>query len=216
MKDKILKEALLCIQNALIDEITPCLCAVSINLNEQKSLFTINYFYYENPPASFFDDLSCITTEATACLGFYANETFTQMTPSTPILSNNIFVYLEKEITSKLPPILDLTYEEFAEWSVLLAFQRTLLGVITKELEAVIVNIDTKKNSIHVQFYHNKQVPTKIKLLWKNTIDNTYNSLEKFHPNLTNEIILSKTPVNLEPQENYVFKRKKGPEIEEE
>ena len=49
---------------------------------------------------------------------------------------------------------------------VLLATQRALLGVITQELRAVIVDLDNEKNVVYIRFYYHGEISEELIDLW--------------------------------------------------
>lgn len=99
MKMFLIDDALLSMQGALLDTITPELRAVIINVSKDRSLFYIRFYYDGEVAEDILELWNCACTEASAGLwgNFLTDETIERLDYPTPIPFSGRYVYLRKE-----------------------------------------------------------------------------------------------------------------------
>jgi hypothetical protein len=171
MDDFSIECALVAMQRALLREVTPELRAVCIDLDkEQEVLFA--YFYYDGEASEERVDLwDCAVTEVWAALGpdCSVESKIERWDFPKKIPMKSYCAYLRKEDHSidqeVLFPRLKITGKEVG--FALLPVQHALLGVVTPELRAVVVDVDEEKSELYIRFYHDKEVSKEIIDLWQ-------------------------------------------------
>ncbi|MES2344771.1 MAG: hypothetical protein V4494_02375 [Chlamydiota bacterium] len=177
-------DALTSTGRALLGVITPELRAVVVDLVED--VFYINFYYDGEVSEDLIDLWDCAITEASAGLdsNFGLDEYIERLDYPQKIPRSGTFAYLRKE-----PYVLDLYGLEkeskfllkedlfFVEreagplksyGGILLAAQRALLGVVTPELRAVVVDFDDEE--LYVRFYYNGEVSLELIHEWEDAI----------------------------------------------
>jgi hypothetical protein len=184
METMSLPYALISMQNALLDVITPQLRAVVINL-VGNVLYT--RFYYDGEEDEHLIDLwQCAITEASAHMGVdcFTDSKEVRLDYPQKIPVSGVFAYLRKE-----PDVLNLydlkksrgfsLREDFflvedkgvklkSYGPILLAVQRALLGVVTPQLRSVIVDFDDEKT--YVWFYYDGEVSLEFIREWEDAV----------------------------------------------
>jgi hypothetical protein len=171
MDDFSIDYALLAMQRALLREVTPELRAVIVNLDKEEQTFYA-HFYYDGEVSEERRDLwDCAVTESIAALGpdCSVGSKIERWDFPKKIPMKSYCAYLRKEDHSidqeVLFPRLKITGKEVG--SALLSVQHALLGVVTPELRAVVVDVDEEKSELYIRFYHDKEVSKEIKDLWQ-------------------------------------------------
>lgn len=164
--------ALLSMQCALLGEITPELRAVRLNLDVQREILYVRFYYDGESSEKMIDLWQCAITEASAHLGpdcFVESEVerldFPKKIPDWGYLA-----YLRKEPFAYGRPRNRVKIEEKTIGYALVAVQQALLGVVTPELRTVIVDFDKEANWLYIRFYYDGEVPEELLTLWQDTI----------------------------------------------
>lgn len=105
MKMFLIDDALLSVQGALLDTITPELRAVIINVSKDRSLFYIRFYYNGEVSEEILELWNCACTEASASLGgnFSTDENIERLDYPAPIRFPGKYAYLRKEDKTKYP-----------------------------------------------------------------------------------------------------------------
>ncbi len=190
MEYESLEYSLLSTQRALFDVVTPELRAVVINVDTNRRIFFI-YFYCDGKASEKMIDLwQCATTEATADSNYWVDDHIVRLDcPKEIPLKNGVFAYLRKEPKLQLNCKKKLTYEKFSVGNVQLAAQQALLGVVTPELRAVVVDVEEKQKLLYVRFYRHGEISNEIKMLWLGAMKDASNELNKFEYTLDGQIV---------------------------
>ena len=213
--------ALLAVENALLDAVTPELRAVVVDLSKETESLYIRFYYDGEAPEKLIDLWQCAITEASADLGpdcllddgverldypqeipFRGRYAYRRMEPNAPMeqsfsttpvyVSREIVDFKEKiglfvspvsgervstnwgvihyakdgcHIVPAKPPAYKI--DVFPVAYALLSIQRALLGNVTPELRAVIVDASTEENLLYVHFYYDGEVSEKLIDLWE-------------------------------------------------
>jgi hypothetical protein len=162
---------LLSMQSALLGEVTSELRAVRLNLDVQKEILYVRFYYDGKSTEKMIDLWQCAITEASAHLGqcFVESEVerldFPKKIPDWGYLA-----YLRQEPFAYEKPRNRVKIEEKTIGYALVAVQQALLGVITPELRTVIVDFEKETNFLYIRFYYDGEVPEEVLALWQNTI----------------------------------------------
>jgi hypothetical protein len=164
--------ALLAVQSALLDVITPQLRAVVVDFDKDQCLLYM-YFYYDGEASEEIIELwDCALTEASADMGADSllDGGFERLDYPKAIPIKGQYAYLRREQPCSSCPTPKLIMEEYSIGYALLAVQRALLGVVTPELRAVIVDFENDKRLLYVRFYYDGKVSDEIIDVWNNAI----------------------------------------------
>jgi hypothetical protein len=175
MKTLSIEYALLSIQSALLGEVTPELRAVILDLDQDNVLLHA-YFYHDGEASEKHLDIwSCVISEGSVDLEpeFLTKAKIEQLDYPQEIPSKGYFAYLRKEergLQLKKNSLSKLEIKEMSLAYAMLAVQHALLGVVTPELRAVIVDFDKEKILLYIHFYYDKEVSKSLIDLWLTAI----------------------------------------------
>jgi hypothetical protein len=179
-------------QRALIDCVTPNLRAVVIYI-DRKGIEEVfhTYYYYEGELSEELLDLwQSASTEGTGDFWGMMEEHYIRLDPPTEIpLNGGNFAYLRKE--SFLPRTFgqEISYDPlFTYGSARLALLSALLGKVTEELRAVLIDVDLTKKWIYIHFYHDGSIEEATKKLWEQAIQEVKITLQMFPATVEGEI----------------------------
>jgi hypothetical protein len=164
--------ALLAMQRALLGEVTAELRAVVIDFDTEQLIFFARFYYDKEACEKMIDLWQCAATEASASLGpdCFTHLQIERVDYPEKIPSCGYYAYLRKE--PNLPEKLD-NKVKIAEMTIgyaLLAVQNALLGVVTPQLRAVIVDFEEEIPLLFIRFYYDTQVPQETINLWSNAM----------------------------------------------
>lgn len=166
---------LLAIQSALLGEITPELRTVFINLDtEEQILYT--YFYYDGEASEQKIDLwDCVVTEASADLGpdCFVESKIERLDYPAKIPPHGYCAYLRKEnIESENYSLPKVKITKMSVGYALLSMQHALLGKVTPELRAVVIDFEKEDHPLlYVRFYYDGEIPQTLCDLWNFSIE---------------------------------------------
>ena len=203
-----LEYSLLSIQCALLEVISPEIRAVAIDLDENERIFYIYYYYDGEVCEEFIDLLQCATTEGTAHSHFFEGEKIQRLDYPKEIPIKGRLVYLRKEPISLCYKKEKIRYEEFSHAYAMLAMQSALLGVVTPELRAVIVDVEVEDKLLYIRFYYDGEVSEEIKKIWENAINEANKVLEDFEHHLDGKIERIDFPETMPFRGRYAYHRK--------
>lgn len=174
MESSSIEYTLLGMQCALLREVTPELRAVVLDLNDDEGLLRV-YFYHDGKVSEQRADLwDCVVAEGTDLgPGFLTETKIERLDHPQVIPLKGYFAYLRKEeggLQHKKNSFPRIEIKEPSLAYAMLAAQHALLGVVTPELRAVIVDFDKEKSLLYIHFYYDKEVPKTLIDLWLNTI----------------------------------------------
>jgi hypothetical protein len=167
--------ALLAMQSALLREVTPALRAVILDLDCNAGIFHV-YFYQDGEISEEqADTWDCVNCEASADLGpIMIEPKIARLDYPLPIRpTRGYYAYLRYENTAPQQHKNNLPKVEIKEAShayAMLAAQSALLGVVTSELRAVVVDFDKKASILYIRFYYDKEASKSLIALWQNAI----------------------------------------------
>jgi hypothetical protein len=160
--------ALLATQSALLREVTPELRAVFINMDEEQEIFYF-YIYYDGEISEKRTGLwECAITEASADLGHcFIEKRVERLDYPEKITMQEYCAYLRKESSGSTKDLPKITMQEPTLGYALIAVQQTLLGEVTSELRAVIVDLEKDPVKLYIRFYHNKEISKELYQRWQ-------------------------------------------------
>lgn len=167
--------ALLAMQNALLREVTPNLRAVVVDLDKDTRVLHAR-FYHDGEISEKMTDLwSCVNAEASASLGpdCFVDFQVERLDYPRRIPLRGRLAYLRKEddsfdSSSALWPRIEIKEQTIGY--ALLAVQQALLGIVTPELRAVVVDFDKGASLLYIHFYYHGDVPERLTNLWQAAI----------------------------------------------
>ena len=186
-------QALASTRVALLGEVRPSLRAVTIIFQKEPTLLELNYYYEGFADEEYLEDLSCVSTEATAGVGAYEIQNFIQYDLMKPLPEDACYAYCRYE--KNLPNIKKshLQYEHFIPIQIINAMGEALLGRVTPELTYVYGDIVEENSVLLVHFYHDKPITHEIKLMWEEAAKETSVYFAAFPHTLDCKIISSST-----------------------
>ncbi len=161
-------------QCALLDEVTPQLRAVVIDIDNDEEILYSRFYYDGEASEKQIDLWDCAISEAATDLQpeFLLRAHIERLDYPKKIPSFGYFAYLRKEC-DELNYKNDLHRPEIKEMSIgyaLLAVQHAMLGVVTPDLRAVVVDFDKEEPLLYIRFYYSGKVSDKMVSLWESTI----------------------------------------------
>jgi hypothetical protein len=167
--------ALLATQNALLREVTPQLRAVFVDLDHKEDLLHISFYYDGEATEKTLDSWDCVISEASTDLGpeYLLKATIERLDYPKKIPVSGYCAFLRKEpeaLHNKdiLYSQVEITQKSFGY--ALLAVQHAVLGVVTPELRAVVVDFEKEKPLLYIRFYYDTDVPQNLIELWHASI----------------------------------------------
>lgn len=172
MDDFSIEYALLCMQNALQDAVTPELRAVVMDVNKDEESLYIRMYYDGNISDDLIDQYDCAITE---CSAHYVPDTISdygveRLDYPQKIPVRGRLAYLRKEPGLSFPSQPKIEMKEFHVAYALLAVGQALLGKVTPELRAVVVDASEEEKLLYVHFYYDGAVSEDLIELWKSAI----------------------------------------------
>ncbi len=167
--------ALLAMQSALLREVTPYLRAAIIDLDTEEHIFHA-YIYYDKEASEKMIDLwDCVICEASADLGIdcFVDSQIKRLDYPEQIPEGGYCAYMRKECSSLQHEMQSFALVSIKEMTIgyaLLAVQHALLGVVTPELRAVVVDFDKEGSLLYVRFYYDGEVSKDLIDLWQDVI----------------------------------------------
>jgi hypothetical protein len=162
--------ALLAMQSALLREVTPALRAATLDLDKDEEILHVHFYYDGEASEQRIDLWDCVIFEAGADLDFVESQIKRLDYPQKIPLSGYC-AYLRKE--HDVPTREGCPKVKIAEVSIgyaLLTIQHALLGVVTPELRAVVVDFTKEESLLYVRFYYDGEVPEQLIDLWQSAI----------------------------------------------
>jgi hypothetical protein len=169
--------ALLSMQSALLREITPDLRAVIIDLDKNEQILYACFYYDGEVSEKMIDLWDCVICEASASLGpdCFVKAQVARLDYPQKIPSGGYCAYLRREhdvlFYKKLFRSVKIT--EMSIGYALLAVQNALLGVVTSELRAVVIDFDKERSLLYIRFYYDGEVLRDRIDLWQSAIAET-------------------------------------------
>ena len=163
--------ALLSMQRALLGEVTPELRAAIIDVDKEQQILYA-YFYYGGEVSEQRIDLwDCVIAEASAAMGgnCFVEPRIERMDYPKRIPLKGYCAYLRKEdnLATQQTSFPRVKITEKDVGYALLAVQQALLGVVTPELRAVVVDVDKEKSELYIRFYYDGEVSKELIDLWQ-------------------------------------------------
>jgi hypothetical protein len=162
---------LLAIQSALLGEVTPALRAVFVDVDSEQETFYSCFYQDGEMTEQRIEALECVVTEASADLGHCLIERrITRLDYPQLIPIRGYCAYMRREgdgsklLSGELPQVV---ISEPTVAYALLAMQRTLLGAVTPELRAVVVDIDKEPLGLYVRFYCDGPISESLHHYWE-------------------------------------------------
>ena len=210
MKYDSIEYALLATQSALLDVVSSELRAVVIDIDNTNNIFYINFYYEGKKNEELIDLWQCARTEASADLPEinWIEEKIQRLDYPKEIPIKGRLVYLRKEPISLCYKKEKIRYEEFSHAYAMLAMQSALLGVVTPELRAVIVDVEVEDKLLYIRFYYDGEVSEEIKKIWENAINEANKVLEDFEHHLDGKIERIDFPKTMPFRGRYAYHRK--------
>ncbi len=164
--------ALLAMQSALLREVTPELRAVVVDLDKDEQILRVRFYYDGEASEKMIDLWDCAISEGSADLGpeFLLEAQIERLDYPQKIPPRGYYAYLRKESDSsnhKDGLCRKVKITEISTGYALLAAQHALLGVVTPELRAVVVDFDKEEPLLYIRFYYDGEVPEKLIDLWQ-------------------------------------------------
>jgi hypothetical protein len=165
--------ALLAMQSALLREVTPALRAVTLNVDKDEEILYAHFYYDGEASEQRIDLWDCVICEASADLGAncFVEPQIKRLDYPQKIPLSGYCAYLRKE--HDVPTREGCPKVKIAEVSIgyaLLTIQHALLGVVTPELRAVVVDFTKEESLLYVRFYYDGEVPKQLIDLWQSAI----------------------------------------------
>lgn len=169
--------ALLAIQSALLKEITSELRAVFIDLDKEEHIFYARIYYDGKVSEKMIDLWDCAIAEASADLGpdCFVNSQIKRLDIPEKIPLVGYCAYMRKEDDSSYDVANAFSRVNIKERSIgyaLLAVQHALLGIVTPELRAVIVDFNQEEPLLYIRFFYDGKVSKTLSDLWQSAISN--------------------------------------------
>lgn len=215
--------ALLCVQGALLDAVTPHLRAVVVDLYHNRYCMFLQLCYEGEMSEEDIESLSCAITEASAgmeaeCLtdpqieriDFPKPIPFLGVSPNGGYLA---FLRWEPGGSSINPanifPLSEATdIAPFPEAYAVLAASNALLGKISPELRAVTIAVPSQSNIVKIRFFHDQEINMEMLRLWEQAASEIHASLGATYTCDT-QVIRSDFPQKISIQEGrYAYFRK--------
>jgi len=151
---------LLNIQGALINAVTPELRAVTVDIDNEKALVILKFFYDGKITDELFETASIAGTE-TDVPGYLNDEHIIRCDSPNPLPIQGRFVFLRKE--PKLPKLFKENWRPLLEVLSLkailfLSMQEALLGKVTPELRYVCVKLEPEKKELWFYFFYDGKI----------------------------------------------------------
>ncbi len=171
-------------QNALVGEVTPELRAVVINIDLDEEIFYA-WFYYDGSVSEERIDLwECVISEATAHIPeCFIKSRVMRLDYPEKIPPGGYCAYMRKEEGAAEYAASAFSRVKIKEMSMAydrLALLDAMLGIVTPELRAVIVDFNKEQTLFYIRFFYHGEVPRILLELWQNAILKTKND---FAPN---------------------------------
>lgn len=174
--------ALLAVQSALLEVIVPELRAVVVDLSNETQILYIRFYYDGEVSEKLIDLWECAITEASADLGpdCGVDDGVERLDYPKEVPPRGRYAYLRKEpllpssdkllaeIIPARPPSHKI--EIFPVAYALLAVQRALIGKVTPQLRAIVVDVPKEKNLLYVHLYYDGEVGEEIIDLWESSV----------------------------------------------
>jgi hypothetical protein len=184
-----IEQALYCIRVALLGEVTNTLRAITFSIQKDPLTLTINYYYTGHQDEDYLEDLSCISTEATAYFGSDQEQSFIQLNTPNLLPDNSYYAYLRKEDTLPSFNRINFSYSRFITANILNTVGEALLGRVTSELMYIYADIRNEGKMLYLRFYHFKPISDETKKLWQTAIDETSAAFRHFPHKVDSKII---------------------------
>lgn len=184
-------DALLSTQKSLLGIVSKELRAVVVDLHPEKGLFFIRFYYDGEASESFIDLCQCAITEASAGLDSHydLDEGIERWDEPLPLPASGWFAYCRKESKKKqdfrkvykeIPAIQEIL-KGYPTAYALLVTQNALLGLVTPELRAVIVDFEEATTLLYVRFYYDGKLSLDGKNLWDKALKQIDQDFEQNH-----------------------------------
>ena len=184
-----LEYSLLTTQRALVDMVTSQMRAVVVRIDEEKRMFYLYYYYDGEVDEDLIDLWQCSTCEATIDTNFFTEVHITRLDyPEKIPLNGGNFAYLRKEDLYYPSKGKKVFYDTFIYGAPKLAILSALLGNVTPELRAVIVDTQVEKKNVCIIFYHDGELKEEIRNLWEGVIQEVRHTLKDFNPTVEGKI----------------------------
>ena len=204
--------ALLAMQSALLREITPELRAVIVDLDQDEQLLYIYFYFDKEVSETRINIWDCVIAEASTDLGpeFLLKAKIERLDYPQTIPSCGYCAYLRKEPSAshdKNNLFRRVKITEITMGYALLSVQQAMLGVVTPELRAVVVDFDAVKPLLYIRFYYDGEVPEKLLDLWQCAINE---ASTEFSPNcmLDGKVERADSPRSFPFRGRYAYFRK--------
>ena len=202
--------ALLSMQSALLDAITPELRGVVINVNKEKRLLYMRFYYDGEASEELIDVYQCAISESSADFGadHVLDNGVERLDYPKVIPCNGVFAYLRKEanfsnhISTINVKITSIAY-------ALLSIQSALLGVVTPELRSVMAGFCKEKKVLSINFYYDGEVSKDLIDLWESVIAKVGLDLETGY-SLDGKVERVDFPKKIHFLERYAYLRKEA------
>lgn len=161
-----IEDALYGMQAVLIGEVPPELRAVAIDLDQDKKLVYV-HFYHDGEISEKQKDAWNYAISLRP--EWQQKSKIKRLDYPQAIPPYQYFAYLRKEeggIRHRNNISCRMKVETGFIAPALLAAQNALLGIVTPELRAVVVDFEEKNSFLYIRFYHDKDVPETLIDLW--------------------------------------------------
>lgn len=166
--------ALLSTQKALLDVITPELRAVVVDFNNREQLLYLRFYYHGEVSEELIDIWQCVITEVDLGPDCKLDDGIERLDYPIPIPLRGRYAYLRKEnFSPSICKAQSVSMEIVPIAQGLLAVQSTLLGVVTPELRAVIVDFLQEEQLLYIRFYYDGEISEELIKLWQCAIIET-------------------------------------------
>jgi hypothetical protein len=159
--------ALLSVQNSLFGVATPELRAVIVDVDKKNTLLYVRFYYHGELSEKLFDLWDCSLTEIISSCGTDCelDLEIERLDYPKKIPLKGFYAYLRKEdhiVKTKI----DMQNLELTIGYALLSVQNSLLGVVTPELRAVVVDFNKENSFLYVRFYYDGEILKELFDLW--------------------------------------------------
>ncbi len=169
--------ALLSVQSALLNVVTPELRAVVVDVCKENTLLYIRFYYDGKCSEELIDLWQCSITEASADFGpdTVLDDGVERLDYPKPIPCRGRCAYRRKEtdvwdIYPNANSSACLGIEVYSVAYALLEVQKALLDVITAELRAVVVDVCKEERLLYIHIYYDGEVSKDLIDLWQYAI----------------------------------------------